>query len=558
MAPVKLRYGLSDLPPVALSLGSTAWNETGAWRSREPVFGDRRPPCAAACPSGQDVVDQLRLYAQGRAEDAGVLLLGANPFPSTTGRVCPHPCTAACNRAAMEGAVDIPGIERALGDALIESGYRPPSAPPDGVKVAVVGAGPAGMTAASYLAAAGARVTLFDRAPRPGGLLVSGIPPYRLPRALVEAEIARALSGVQFHGGRTLGGDLALPNLRRVHDAVVLAVGRHAPRPLHLKEGGDRVVSGLALLDAVHRGEPAPDGERVLVVGGGNTALDCSRTLGRLGRRVTVVYRRDRASMPAFTDEIEEALEEGIRIEEWALPVSVQARGGRTTGLRCVRARPGAPDASGRRRPEPVPGSDYTLPADLVVSAAGETLDRDAVPSNLLVGEAVGVDDGLRVGPEHVWACGDCVGGGGTVAEAIGQGRRVAAAVAQAYGLPPPTVDRIALRGAAPQVAGADTVRPQYFPPSRPRTRGRAPIRDGEREVRLGFSPGEARLEAARCMSCGTCTGCDNCYQLCPDQAVLRAEPGGYRVDARRCKGCGICVEECPRGAVHLVERGEH
>lgn len=544
----------ADVPPVARSFASTAWNRTGDWRSREPVFRDLTPPCAAACPAGQDVVDQIRLLAQGRVREAGQVILAANPFPATTGRVCPHPCQGVCNRGRLDGAVDIPGVERALGDALLSEGVEIDPAGRGGARVAVVGAGPAGLTAAHYLALGGHQVTLYAREAKPGGLLASGIPPYRLPRAVLEAEVERALRpGVRFEGGRALGRDLDLAWLGREFDAVLLALGRHRARRLAVpREDAPGVADGLALLEALHRGEPAPPGEQVVVVGGGNTALDCARSLLRLGRRVTVAYRRGREDMPAFADEVSEALEEGAALEEWLLPVEVRLLGGRASSVQFVRARPGDRDASGRPRPIPVPGSECMLLADLVVVAAGEGLDAAGLPAEL-------VRDGSVAPAGAVFACGDCTGGGGTVAHAIGAGRRAAAEIAERFGGRAPPVDLVAGRGAQGEVAGFDRMRTAYFPtvPARPRVRADAAERRRDlREVRAGFEAGDAAAEAARCLACGTCTGCDNCFQFCPDRAVVRGAPGQYAFDPARCKGCGVCVEECPRGAIGLRELG--
>jgi len=561
MSPRILPDGRVDLegevPPVAMSFATTAWNRTGVWRSRAPVFQDRTAPCAAACPAGEDVPDQLRLAAQGRIADAGALVLAVNPFPATTGRVCPHPCAAACHRAALDGALDVPGVERAIGDALLEAGARAERAPRAGIRVAVVGAGPAGLTAASRLAQAGAEVRLLAREGRPGGLLATGIPPYRLPRAVLDAEIARALEGVTFEGGLRLGAGLELAPLLAEHDAVLVAVGRHAARRLAVPGAtAPGVVDGLALLDAVHRGEPAPEGDAAVVVGGGNTALDCARTLVRLGRKVTLAYRRGQEDMPAFPDEIAEALEEGVHLEPWALPVEVILRGGRARWLRLERARPGPPDASGRPRPVPVPGAEFVLPADLVVVAAGETLDASGLPAAVVREGDVTVGDDHRTPVERLFAAGDCLAGGGTVAHAVGSGRRAADALLAALGVRPVPAGLLAGRGARPDVVDRARIRLHAFPLAPPVARGRldvhARLADGA-EVRRGFDAARARAEASRCLSCGTCTGCDVCRSICPDRAVVRGAPGAYAADPWRCKGCGICAEECPRGVVDLV-----
>lgn len=548
---------LAELPPVTISFASTAWNRTGLWRSREPAFAERRAPCAAICPAGEDVPDQLRFAAEGDLAAAGELLLRANPFPAVTGRVCPHPCTDSCNRREMDGAVDVPGVEREIGDDLLRRRFRAQRAPSNGRRIAVVGAGPAGLTAAYHLALAGFGVDLFDREERPGGLLWTGIPPYRLPREVLEGEISRVLdAGVAFHGEHAFTGN-GLEELREGYDATLLAVGLGASHSLRVPgEKGPGVVHGLDLLRGLHRGEAAPAGDPVLVVGGGNTAFDCARSLNRAGRRVTVVYRRDRSAMPAFAEEIEEAIEEGVRVEEWRAPVEVRTEGGRVVALRCVRTRAGAPDASGRPRPEPVPGSEEDLPAGLVVVAAGEVIDRRSVPEGLLGASGVAAQAGGRTDLPWLFACGDCTGDGGTVAIAIGRGRGAAAAICSRFEVPGPELDLPGERGAAAEVAGPERVRARCFESRPPLGRPRLPAdaRGAAEEVRPGFGPERARREAERCLSCGTCTDCGTCWILCPEQAIRRGGPGRYEVDVTRCKGCGICAEECPRGAVDLRE----
>ena len=549
----------ADVPPVAMTLATTSWNRTGDWRSREPFFRDLTPPCSSACPLAKDVCDELRLLAQGRVREAGEVLLAANPFPAVTGRVCPHPCTAACNRGRMEGALDIPGLERTLGDALLAQHFELVRGPDAGARVAVVGAGPAGLTAAHYLALGGCDVTLFDRDERPGGLLRTGIPPYRLPRAVLDAEVERALGpGVRYAGGQALGVNLELAELAKAFDAVLLAVGLGAPRRLGVEgEDAEGVVDGLELLAALNAGGAAPGGERAVVVGGGSTAFDCARSLRRRGFEVTVAYRRGRGDMPAFAEEVREAAEEGVAVEDWLVPRDVGVVDGCARWIRFSRASPGEPDETGRARPVVVPGLDRTLPVDLVVVATGQGLDSSGFPPDWVKGGLL-VPPGGEASADRVLAIGDCAGGGGTVAHAIGAGRRAAAALAARVGGTPPAVDLLAERGAGAAVVGFGQIRPAWHRPSAPRPRGSedpALRRQDDREVRGGFGPEEAAAESARCLACGTCTACGVCYELCPDRAVVRGPPGGYAVDATRCKGCGVCAQECPRGAVELRER---
>ncbi|MBI4230964.1 MAG: FAD-dependent oxidoreductase [Planctomycetes bacterium] len=555
--------GEADLPPVAMSFASTAYNKTGSWKYLEPYHQDLTPPCNSVCLAGNDIVNVMRRIEAGDLREAALLLLETNPLPSVTGRVCPHPCEKPCNRKAMGGAVSIRALERFLGDWAAREGVLPSPvpealAPGDGRSVAVVGSGPAGLSAAYFLRRAGFSPTVFEAARETGGLLRYGIPAYRLPNGVLDLEIQRLAGiGVRFETGVRLGKDFYLHDLATRHAAVVLAFGKNATRGLGIPgENLKGVWDGIDLLARAKAGKPPALGGEVAVIGGGNTAVDCARTALRLGGKATILYRRTRREMPAFKEEIEEAIEEGIRIEYLAAPVSLSRRPGGGIDLRCVRMALGEPDESGRARPVAVPGSEFTVAVDAVVKALGEGVDLGIVPENLRKGEwRVSCDERRRTPVDNVFACGDCAGDEGTVADAIRAGREAAHAVASTLldrPYAPPNLTRD--RGASAEVAKFKRFNRAYFreeagvsPSHRPASERRADFR----EVALPLGEEEARAEAARCFKCGTCVRCDNCHVFCPDMAVTKTARG-YEIAYDYCKGCGVCVQECPRAAIHL------
>jgi len=412
--------------------------------------------------------------------------------------------------------------------------------------VAVVGSGPAGLSCAWFLGRQGFLVTVFESLPEIGGLLLTGIPTYRLPKDVLNAEL-RIFRGlpVTFETGKRLGTGVTKADLDRF-DAVFLAVGRQASRRLGVK-GDDLpgVIEGIRFLRELQLGGGKPVNGRVAIIGGGNTALDCARSALRQGARPIIVYRRTEAEMPAFPDEVAEAREEGVEFMFQAAPVAVLDKGGRAAGLRLAKTEQGAPDASGRRSAVVVKGSEFSLEADAILVAAGEEIDAGPL-------------EGLMPAAGKVLTGGD-LAGGGTVSEAIGSGRRAAAAIeTMLTGKTGITVDFPASRGALKEVMKVERINTVYF-----RDATRVPARHADpalrardfRETTLGYDPESATNEARRCLTCGTCTSCDNCLIFCPDGAIVR-EGAGYRILHEYCKGCGICAEECPRGAIHIKRVG--
>ncbi|MGQ9496567.1 MAG: FAD-dependent oxidoreductase [Thermoanaerobaculaceae bacterium] len=548
---------LEDLEYVAFSERPTTAIKTGTWKYVQPVYEDALPPCAAACPAGNDISYGLLLLAQGKALEAARWWRSRNPLPATLGRVCPHPCEAPCNRERLGGAIAVHMVERFLGD--LEGDVLPRPDPPTGRKVAVVGSGPAGLAAAYNLRLKGHEVAVFDEKPQAGGYLRTGIPPYRLPRAVLDREIGMVASlGVSFHQGVRVGRDVSWESLRKGYHAVVLALGFHKSRSLGIPgEEHPNIYNGVALLEQLLEGQRPHLPKTMVVVGGGNTAMDVARSLLRVGVRPTVVYRRSREEMPAIASEVEEAFLEGVQFTFLASPVRVQIEGDRITGLRCQRMQLGEPDASGRRKPIPIPNSEFLIPCEGVVTALGEELDLAGFP------EGVEKADSRQASTiSGVFLAGDMVDGAGTVTAAVGSGVRVAAVVhrfllGEDQGERAPRVQELWQRSLnAERLVQWEHLNHFYFS-SAPRppvvTLPLAERLANFVEVVQGWDAPAAVAEARRCLACGTCNHCANCFYLCPDVAVHSVD-GKFVIDGEHCKGCGICVQECPRAALVLQE----
>ena len=486
------------------------------------------PPCKDACPAHIDVQGYVALIGQGKLAEALALIRRTIPFPGVIGRVCNHPCETACNRGEYDQAVSICSLKRYVADVEEEPAPLPPVKAPRDQAVAIIGAGPAGLTAAHDLALEGYPVTVFEALPVAGGMLAVGIPDYRLPPEVLAQEIARIEAlGIEIRLNTPVGGNggPSLADLRREYDAVFVAVGAH--QELHLRlEGEDLggVVPGAAFLRGSNLGRAVAVGRRVAVVGGGNVAIDAARSALRLGAQaVTIVYRRSRAEMPASAGEVEDAEEEGIQIHFLANPTRIVGHDGRVTGLECMRMELGEPDPSGRRRPIPVPGSEFVLDVDMVIPAIGQTPDLAFNgPGDLRVsrgGTLVADPDILATGTPGVFAGGDAVSGPATAIKAIAAGKQAAQSIYRylqgeeltrpAEGLPVVPFDAVDLRRARKQ--------PRATMPkvdARPRTSGFA-------EVELGLSKEQALAEALRCLNCGLCSECRQCEIACQAHAIV-------------------------------------
>jgi NADPH-dependent glutamate synthase beta subunit-like oxidoreductase/Pyruvate/2-oxoacid:ferredoxin oxidoreductase delta subunit len=535
------------LSSVSSARDDMMWNKTGSWRNVKPYYDPKTSPCIASCPAGENIQGYIELAKEEKYEDAVRLIWENNPFPAICGRVCYHPCMDGCARGSFDGAVFIPAIERFLGDYAIENKL---SVPPTGVqhdhKVAVIGGGPAGLSAAFFLAQKGFGVTIFEAKEKLGGVLRYGIPRYRLPKDVLDAEVQRILDlGVEFRPKTVVGRDVTLDELSD-YSAFFVGVGLQKSRVLGVdNEDASGVIPGLEFLAELNTGASVELGKQVVVVGGGNTAMDVARSALRMGAEVTVVYRRTRDEMPAIEDEVEEAIEEGINFKFLATPVDILAQNGRLAEIRCQQMELGAPDDSGRRRPVPIKDAFFKMPVDTMLVAIGEQ------PDSAVFEKLVEIKWGLIVADEYgktnnkkIFAGGDIVSGASTVVNAVARGRGAAELIeAQLTGseFDPKTMKKV--------VAIADLNTAYFFHKDRavmPRSPG-AKADDPFIEVNTGLTCAQVQEELSRCYSCGVCDGCDNCYVFCPDVAISRQD-GTYTIDYDYCKGCLICVEECPRG----------
>ncbi len=525
--------------------------QTGSWATRKPERQRFTPPCNHGCPAGNDVRGFVEAMGTEDYDAALAILLETSPLPGVCGRVCPAPCMEACNRSLLDESVNIRDLERYAAD----HGRRPePVKPSRDERIAVVGSGPAGLSAAYHLARLGYPVTLLEGNEELGGVLCTGIPAYRLPRSVVAEEIGYILQhGVEVKTGCFLGRKDLL-SLSHQHAAVFVGTGLQDSRTLNL--GGlakDLIEQGIDFLDRVRGGDVRLSGQHVVVIGGGNTAVDAARSARRIGATsVQIVYRRTRTEMPAITEEIEEALEEGIRLNELVMPMRFQ-RDGLGTVLTCQRMRLGEPDESGRPRPVPDAGEDahFDLRCDRVILALGQTSNVAILPEGSQISSG-GVLLGLSGAP--IFAGGDFATNEGTVADAIGSGRR------GAWHIHRTLTDEDLFPAPKEPVATPEVITMHLF--------GRAPShhsvmlpaadrRHTFKEVRLGLADGPDRhpavAEAQRCFSCGVCNECDRCIDYCPEGIVLR-DGDGYRFDYGYCKGCGICSSQCPRGVIYMSE----
>ena len=530
---------------ITLDVGSSLANHTGAWRVERPVYADLTPPCAHACPAQEDPQKWLYAAEDGSYEQAWRALVEVNPFPAIMGRVCYHPCETACNRSFLDEAVGINAVERFLGDLAIEKGWAlPVPEVTSGRHVLVVGSGPAGLSAAYQLRLLGHDVTVRDAASSAGGMMRYGIPAYRLPRGVLDAEIARiAATGVRFELGRRVGNVLA--ELAAGFDAVFLAVGAQIGKRAYVPAGeAARIVDAVSLLHDVAEGDPPLLGRRVVVYGGGNTAVDAARTAKRLGATESViVYRRTRDRMPAHDSEMAEAIEEGV-VVKWLSTVTHADAG-------VLRVERMELDEAGFPQPT---GEFEDLEADSLVLALGQEADLsllDGVSGLTYDGGVVQVDSSFMTGHPGIFAGGDVVPAQRTVTVGVGHGARAAAAI-DAW-----LRDTAVVEPEKPPLAEYDSLNTWYYAdaPHAVRPRLEAARRtSGFEEVVQGLDATTALYEARRCMSCGNCFECDNCYGVCPDNAVVKLGAGlGFEIDYDYCKGCGICAAECPSGSILMV-----
>ncbi len=531
---------------ITLDVGTSRANHTGSWRIERPVYVDRLPPCNDACPAGENIQGWLYHAESGDYESAWRALVEENPLPAIMGRVCFHPCETACNRVRVDDAVGINAVERFLGDLAIERGWSLPEPGAEtGKTVLVVGAGPAGLSATYHLRRLGHGVHLVDSSHQLGGMMRYGIPAYRLPRPVLDAEIARILAmGVEVELDRVID-DVERARREGGFDAVFLAVGAQIGRRVSIPAGdSSRIVDAVTFLHQVADDDPPLLGRRVVVYGGGDTAFDAARTARRLGATdAVIVYRRNREHMPANEEEFAQALGEGVTMR-WLSTVN------RFEGERLVLEKMRLNDAG---FPEPT-GELEELDADALVLALGQDTDLsllERAPGVVIRDGVVEVAPSMMTGDAGVFAGGDAVPADRTVTVAVGHGKHAARSIDDYVN------GRV--REVAPRhdLATFDRLNTWYYADA-PRTR-RPELEKIRRqstfdEVVQGLTEENALFEARRCLSCGNCFECDNCFGVCPDNAVIKLGGGErYEIDYDFCKGCGICVSECPCGAIEMV-----
>jgi len=528
--------------PPDLSHGSLS----GVARTRRPRYVDLLPPCNQACPAGENIQAWLALAQQARFEKAWRKLVEENPLPAVHGRVCYHPCENVCNRTHMDSPVAIHAVERFLGDEAIARGWQPePSPVTGGKRVLIVGAGPSGLSCAWHLARFGHQVEIRDAGPVAGGMMHFGIPKYRLPRDVLEAEIERIQSaGVRIVLNHKVE-NLQAEQVSGGFDAAFVAVGAHLSQRTDIPAvDAGRILDAMSFLRDVEGGEKPKLGRRVAVYGGGNTAMDTARTVKRLGYEPLIIYRRDRAHMPAHDFEADNAEEEGVKIH-WLR--TIKEIDHTTFKVEAMRI-------NEQGRPEPT-GEFETLEADSLILALGQRTDSEflhRVPGVEFHNDGtVNVDEQMMTGCPGIFAGGDMVPAERTVTTAVGHGKKAARHI-NAW-----LEDSKYENPIRHDLAGHERLHVWYFTDAAKKTERQIDVearRASFEEVVKGLGEEEAVFEARRCFSCGNCFECDACLGACPENAVIKLGVGKrYRFDYQKCTGCAVCFEQCPCGAIDMI-----
>jgi NADPH-dependent glutamate synthase beta subunit-like oxidoreductase len=572
---------IQDIEPIIpFSRGTTEVFLTGHWSSKKPVYAEKTSPCRGGCPIGNDIARAFHQASLGNYDEALRIYRQDNPLPGVCGRVCYHPCESACNRKEFDDAINIRGFERFLADhGKVEVSSETPALTRKG-KVAVIGSGPAGLSAAYHLARLGYPVTVFEALPEAGGMLRYGIPEYRLPKEILRKEVGYIEQlGAQIRTGVRVGKDISFAELRNSYQTVFIAVGAHKGMRLNV-EGEDLpgVMEGIRFLRSVNLGEKVKVGKKVAVIGGGNTAADCARTARRIGAKdVTIIYRRSRREMPALPEDVDAVEREGIKIYFLAAPKRLVSEGGRLSGIECSRIALGAPDESGRPQPVVVKGSEFIVPVDTVIAAIGQAPDVEFITD---VGLRLSRRGVIEISPESsatniegIFAGGDSAGIKAFVADAIASGKIGALAI-HCY-LERKNVEEEFQGhqiGDGPSFSFQSFMNPGEYAVDLKRvvpyekintlcfshgarTNNPDPLTPKEsvksfKEVAEGIDASQMAAEVDRCFKCGTCTECDLCFLLCPDISLVKADKKGYTVKMDYCKGCSICATSCPRNVI--------
>jgi NADPH-dependent glutamate synthase beta subunit-like oxidoreductase len=568
--PEHLRLPIAGVTPPPTEKDGQRLFPTGNFRFYRPVYRDKTPPCNHACPTGEQIQKYLDHVKHDRYLDGYLTILEDNPMPSVTGRVCYHPCETACNRAAHDEPIGIRGVERFLGDfglKLAENPVKGDLPPLNGKTVAIVGSGPGGLGCAYHLRRKGYASVIFEALDKPGGMLRAGIPAWHLPEEILDAEIAKLLDlgGIEIQCGVRVGAadaELTLDELARRYDAVFLALGQDVGRRLQAEGAQARgVIGALEFLRETGLGRPVKAGKNVLVIGGGNTASDAARSAIRLGgetagtAEATIVSLEAEDELLIVAEDLAQAQEEGVRFRPQTALVRVLADDeGNVRGAVLCQASLQR-DSRGAVTPHLTEGTEVEVSCDTILVAIGQVQVLDWLPADCAERGRLRADEYGRIPHPSgtVFTGGDVMRGPSMVVDALGDGKRAARDIDRVLSAEP-------LRPDDPvEVMPYEKLNTAYF---RHAPRTEAPLAPAtERrtsqvtEVTLAYSREQALAEADRCMSCGVCNGCDNCYIVCPDVSVMRdaRENGRYSIRTHYCKGCLVCVQECPTGCLERV-----
>ncbi len=537
-------------------------SNAGGKREQSPLRPKHAPklqPCRHTCPSGNDIRKFITTLAQAERkeitmdqayEDAWNVYTNTSPFPSVCGRVCPHPCETECNRDKLEAPVSINKIERAIGDFGIKNNLALSKLTDEeqSQSIAVIGAGPAGLTCAYQLVRRGYKVTVFEKADKAGGMLRWGIPRYRLPADVLDAEIKKIEElGVEIK----LNTRADLAKVKEEYDAVFVGIGADQGLKLRVEgEEAENVFSGVEFLNQVHHGESPNIGDNVIVVGGGDTAIDAARISKRMGANVTILYRRTVKEMPAIDSEIEEAQEEGIDLKYLAAPIGFVKDGDRITKVKCIEMELGEPDDSGRRRPVPKEGSEFEIEASSVIAAISQAPDFHGFEELIEGRDWIKINEDGLTKVDNIYAGGDAVNLR-IATTAIGQGRIAAESIhAELSGEAKVEEEEILIK--------TDRMRLDHYEKAErlvPKTMGVTErLATADAQVSLDDDADAILAESRRCMSCGYCFDCEKCWMFCQDQAIVKPmeKLQLYKFKLENCTGCKKCSEECPCGFIDM------
>lgn len=557
--------------PLVVKSGGGSGSSGIEHSTRRPRQIEKLAPCMNGCPQGTNIRGILMKIAQAEKyekpmdqafREAWEIVTENNPLPAVCGRVCPHPCEDACNRGVKDGALAINNVERFLGDWGLKHDLKLQKMTEETYpeKIAIIGAGPAGLTAAYHLAKRGYKVTIFESFPKVGGMLRYGIPEYRLPREVIDAEAQNIFDmGVELKTNVTVGKDIPYAQLQKDYDAIFVGIGAHGGKKLRAPgEDAPNVYSGVEYLRLVNCGEPPDVGDKVVVVGGGDTAIDAARVALRLGAKVTLLYRRTRNEMPAIEEEIVGAEEEKITFHFLAAPIELIQKDGIAVEMRCQRMELGEPDSSGRRRPVPIEGDEFTIPVTAVIAAISQEPDWGGLDHLHEGRDWVKTDEQGKTAYEKTYAGGDVLDLG-LVTIAIYQGRIAAENIHnQLRGIVPTPKEKR-------QVISADKVLKDWYENAQRHEETKLSpedrLADPWAEIASTYSEDDVIAEAKRCMSCGLCFDCGTCWSYCQDNAIVKplvaTEGGGYKIKTDYCKGCDKCAEACPCGYLEMKEPGQ-